>query len=72
MTKKIYSLIWKRIEMTLNISKPLNTHEKLIRHILHPPKPYNFCIKQFFIRRTIQKLFEMCKLGESPCIIFQI
>ena len=28
-------------------------HQKLTRHILPPLKPYNFCIKQFFIRRII-------------------
>ena len=30
-------------------------------------KPYNVRIKQFFIRRIIRKLFQVCKLRESPC-----
>ena len=29
------------------------TREKWIHHILPPLKPYNFCIKQFFIRWII-------------------
>ena len=29
------------------------THEKLTRHIFPSLRPYNFCIKQFFISRVI-------------------
>ena len=42
--------------------------KKLIRHILPALNPYNFCMKQFFIRRVIKKLFQLCELRESPCI----
>ena len=41
----------KKIKVTLEISKPLNTREKLIRHILPSlNKPHDFCMKQFFIK----------------------
>ena len=62
----------KEIKMTLGISKPLNTREKLTRRILPPSKPDNFCIKQFFIRPVILKLFQMPKIRESPCISLAI
>ena len=39
----------KKIKMTLKISKPLDTHEKLTRHISLPLKVYHFGIEQFFI-----------------------
>ena len=41
------------MKTTLEILKSLNTCKKLIRHILPPLKPYDFCIKQFFIRDVI-------------------
>ena len=59
--------------MTLEISKPLDTHEKLTRHILPALKPYNFRTKQFFIERIIWKYYKNIsdvwnsKIG-TPCV----
>ena len=50
--------------MTLEISK----HTQKI-DTPFPLQPYNFCLTEFSIRRTIQKLFQVCELRESPCVI---
>ena len=61
----------KKIEVTLKISKLLNIHEKLIRYVLPPLKPRDFCVEQFFIGCIIRKLRESlctCKINISFAI----
>ena len=63
--EKIYRSIKKK-KKTKGDFENFETHKKLIRHILLPLNSHNFCTKQFFI--MILKLFQVCKLRESPCV----
>ena len=68
--KKIYGPIYNKRNNIIQLKEDdlgNLTGRKLTRHIQPPSKPYNFSIKQFFIRRIIEKLFrQACKSHESP------
>ena len=64
MTKEIYD----PIEKDEDDLGSFRTHKKLIRHILHPLKFYNFRIKQFFIKRIIQELCYVISRVQVTCM----